>query len=559
MKKSIVLIITLLVWISPAWSEVKAFVDREDIRANETFMLTVESDEFTNESPDLSVLPKQITVLGSSKYHRSSTVNGISTTQLGWKIQCQIIEPGVFTIPAITLDGNSTKPIQVTVKPSSDTFSSDENFESIMLKAELSASEVFVQEQLIYTVKLFRAVQTQYASLTEPNVENAIIEKLGEDASYETQINGTRYWVLERKYAIFPQQSGALEISPVTFSADVVQSGSGQFGRILGRTRPVSVSTTKQQVTIKPYPANHSGSWLPSAQLIINSRWSDAKDFIVGQPSTWTITIEGLGVHENQLPEIKLPQTNGVKWYPDTAQKSRQVSQGGIIGQRIERIAVVPTASGEVQLPKLEIPWFNTQSQQYETAVLEAQTIKVKPDPEAQVYSKPEQTSATPLVANTSSEVISPSVIREQSLFWPITSLILAVLWILTLIFYRRNHQVISVEHKSTVKKSSSKQILMDSLSKSGTKEANQKIYNALYQWMNEVSVFRSYREHLSRITHSDLKNLLKSLETSLYSQSHQQNWNGAAQLKQALKRIEMDLNAEDKVSVEPLKPLYPR
>ncbi len=529
---------------------IKAYVDRQEVHSNETFTLVVELDEFTTDTPDLSVLPKEISVLSNSKYHRSSIVNGITETQLGWKIQLMANEAGVFTIPSISVNGQSSQPIQIKVKQPSDTFSTDGDLEAIMLKGEVSKPEVYVQEQVIYTLKLFRSVQTQYASLTEPNIQDAIVEKLGDDHQYESIIDGKRYWILERKYAVFPQKSGELIIPKIIFSADVVQRGSSGYGRILGRTQPVTIATDEVKLKVSPYPAGHSGLWLPSKQITIDSRWSDPKDKVVGEPSTWTITIKGVGLHENQLPELQLPPTEGIKWYPDTAQKQRSITSEGIIGERVERVAVVPTRDGKIQLPKLTFRWFNTETKQYEDAVLPSQTIKVLPGAE-QNY--------TPVISETTPEHTQPQVITESSPLWKWAAYVFAALWILTLMLYLNKSSTTNSREfnrrASRPQPIASKTRLINACREGNTKA----IYTALLFWLNEVTgKEQTLQQHVAAIKSESIKNSLLLLESSLFS-PEQQHWTDAIKLKDWIKVIEQDIKSNQKSDQQTVLPeLYP-
>lgn len=533
-------------------ANIKAYTDREQVHSNETFTLVVELDEYTSDTPDLSVLPKELSILSSSKYHRSSTVNGVSETQLGWKIQLMATEPGIYTIPAIEVENQQSQPIQVTVKQANNSFDSEDKLDAIMLKAELSKESVYVQEQMVLTIKLFRGIQTQYASLTEPSIDNAIIEKLGDDTQYESMIDGQRYLILERKYAVFPQQSGQLTIPPVTFSADVIQKGSSGFGRMLGRTKPVTISTQQQSIEVKPYPKNHTGQWLPSEKLSIESRWSDPHGKVEGEPSTWTITLTGVGLHENQLPEIKLPKTNGVKWYPDTAEKTRSISNKGITGKRVERIAVVPTRAGKIELPELSFRWFNTQTGQYETATLPAETINVQPNNE--------QSEAPTTLSTTPVEQTQPSPQKSNqtapSSLWQWSTYGFALLWLLTLIYSLLNRKTSHSELKleAAPVTSDAKTALLNAINS----QDNQAIYQSLSFWLNDINSQQPFKSHLSALNNDTIKNSLMELEDSLYSPD-KPDWNDASKLKQWLKTIENDLALAKGINkTNKLPPLYP-
>ncbi|NVJ59296.1 MAG: protein BatD [Gammaproteobacteria bacterium] len=563
MRTQYLIYLCLIFGLSVSHAAVTAVVDRDQVSTNETFTLTIELDEFISGSPDLSVLPPSIQELGSSKFQRSSTINGQTQVQMGWKIQLMIDKEGVYTIPAIPVDKYKTAPIQITVKPASNSYSADEKADAIMLKSELSTENIYVQQQLIYTVRLYRAVQTQYASLTEPNIENALVEKLGEDSQYEAMIDGTRYWVLERRYAIFPQESGKLTIPKVIFSADVVQRSGSGYGRILGRTKPVTVATEPSTVKVQSFPKNHDGVWLPSENVSLKARWSETKEKVVGEPSTWTITLTGVGLHENQLPELEFPPVDGLKYYPDTAEKSRKISNSGLIGQRVERIAVVPTKSGKITLPPVSIRWFNVKTEQYETATLEPEVINVLENPEL----NQSQSVVTPTNLESQESANVTGSTEGQSgasndLVWKITTLIFAILWILTLMLYllnkkRPNAYSDDMPQSSRLPNTPNKERLIQALA---TESANES-YQAMLNWLHELNgASISYSDAMERINDKKLREALQNLEKSIFS-ANATPWDDYKLVRRHLNDIEAALKLKIKNqnnNNEKLRPLYP-
>ncbi|MEE4244205.1 MAG: BatD family protein [Kangiellaceae bacterium] len=529
-----------------AQAAIKAAVDRQEIHANETFTLVVELDEYTSSTPDLSVLPRDIIILGTSKYHRSSTINGVQKTQLGWKIQLMVKEPGVYTIPAITVDKQATQPVMLKVKETTDTFDSGEELKAIMLKSEVNKSEIYVQEQLLLKVKLYRSVQTQYASLTEPQIDDVLIEKVGDDKQYESTIDGKRYWILERQYAIFPQTSENFTIPKIVFNADVVDRRSNSYGRMLGRTKPVSIAADEIKVSVKPFPNNHQGTWLPGRDLTIESYWADTKEKIVGEPSTWTITIKGNGLHENQLPELILPKVDGLKWYPDTAEKSRTFNSDGIIGQRTERIAVVPTKDGDLRLPELSFKWFNTETEQYEVATLPAQSIYVQPSQN--------QTQFIPTITQTVSE---PSAIAESSNinYWQLSTLLLSLLWIVTILFFglrKPTYSYATNRSKTTPTVTDSYKQVLQAISEKN----NARIYSSVVTWLNEKFGTRALADHVKAFDDKLFKVTMLKLERSLFAQPSD-NWSDYAQIKMLVKKYNKQVATQPNSENE-LRSLYP-
>src|SRR5690606_31230077 len=97
----------------------------------------------------------------------------------------------------------------------------------IFLRSTVSKDSVYVQEQLLYSIKIYWSISfDQGAQLTSPQVADAVVQQLGTDSNHQEVVNGINYNVTERKFVIFPQSSGELVIPPVYFSASVGRRGS---------------------------------------------------------------------------------------------------------------------------------------------------------------------------------------------------------------------------------------------------------------------------------------------------------------------------------------------
>ena len=192
-------------------ADIVVSVDRNPVVQNESFKLLFNASESPDNDPDFSPLNEKLKVLNQRKNTKSSWVNGQSSSQITWALDVLAKEAGELVIPSVSFGDDVTAPLKITVvdnAAASTASSTDELF----LEVEANTEEAYVQSQILYTVRLYQRVQLEQASLTEPTLENAIVEKLGEDKQYSTQINGVNYSVFERVYAIFPQQSGARKI-----------------------------------------------------------------------------------------------------------------------------------------------------------------------------------------------------------------------------------------------------------------------------------------------------------------------------------------------------------
>ncbi len=433
-------LIILIVLALPISAKVEQSIDRQDISAGETFVLDLKIDHNTDSQPDLSLIPADFTIVSSSQYQHTQIINGSRSSVKGWKIKLKTLKTGKITLPAITIGNESSKPIELNIKDSSNEIALNGQLKAIFLDAKVSSEKIYVQQQMVFTISLYRAVQTHYASLTEPTAGNSIIEKLGDDTQFEKIIDNKRYIVTQRKYAIFPQESGDIEISPVTFTADV-NDNNRRRSTFLNSTRPISVSTQPIKIAVKPKPANAPTPWLPAENVTLTDRWSpNPQSLKVGEPITWTVNLTVQGLSESQLPEINFPTIQGLQLYPDTPQKERNITPNGVQGQRIEKFAVIPSQSGEITIPEVKLQWWNTKTDSVQTAVLPPRTFNVLPSDNQQA-----QTPELPTVKV--EPVIKEPVLSENNLAWKYTSAGLLLLWLLTLLAYFKKSPTVTAQY----------------------------------------------------------------------------------------------------------------
>ena len=182
----------------------------------------------------------------------------------------------------------------------------------------------------------------------------------------------------EIRYAIFPEESGTLEIPAQTFTARESSGrrssfGFGSSGRQLTRsTKPISL-------TVLPRPASFAATtWLPAHKLEIQEIWSTPPDQLrTGESATRTIKITGEGLQGAQLPPTLFPATEGLKYYPDQPVIQDTESSAGLTGLRTDSAALIPTREGNWKIPEVRIPWWDTNSDQVRYAVLPEQEIVV--------------------------------------------------------------------------------------------------------------------------------------------------------------------------------------
>ncbi|MGX5174243.1 BatD family protein [Aliikangiella sp. IMCC44653] len=557
-------IISLSIFFSAcSLAEVTATVDRIDISAGETFQLEIISENATDEQPDLSLIPKDFTIVSNSQYSHTQIINGKRSFLKGWKIKLKTLKTGKVTIPPISVGSEFTNPIELEIKDASDQLELNGQKKTIFLEANVDQESPYVQQQVVLTITLYRAVNTHYARLSEPHAANSIVEKLGDDIQFEKSINNRRYVVTQRKYAIFPQQSGELTIGAINFTADVNDSNQRGYGNFLSSTRPVSITTKPIDLNVRPQPQNASSPWLPAHKVALTQHWTpDTSELKVGEPITWTISLAVDGLSESQLPEIKVPNIEGLQWYYDTPQKERKVTPSGIKGQRIEKIAVIPSKQGKVTIPDITLEWWDINSNSKKQAKLAGRTINVVAGAanNALITSPP----LLPQVTQPQEQPIINPADSENLRVWQLLTGVATLLWLITLTLLVLKKSPKQVSKNTAVEVNQQITAQAKTHKKACITAINNKDYPAiekhLLNWLallGHVQI-NSIGKLISKLQDSPLKDSLIELQSVRYSAQQQDK---DIQLKNLdLDELNKQLNLQPRqAACSVIPPLYPR
>lgn len=431
--------------------------DRDPAVVNESFVMIFESDADVDGDPDFSPLNSDFQILSTGESSNMTIVNGRISTTKRWTLYVIARHTGKLDIPSISFGNDRSTPSSINVVKE-DPGGVAGNEREIFLEVEASPKNPYVQSEVIYKIRLFRAVATANASLSDPpevKGATAVVEKIGEDRSYDTRLNGKLYGVVEREYAVFPQASGPLTIEPIIFQGQVSR-GSSFFSSPFGRQpRTVVIQSDPVTLDVRAIPAAFNGKhWLPAKNITITEEWSDYPlEFELDQPLTRTVTVTAKGLTASQLPVLPEWKSSAFKQYPDqpTLEDDKRIS--GITGKRVEKIAMIPNQAGTFTLPEIKIPWWNTDSNKMEYATLPEREVLIK-SPAAERNSSFPGVSPPPKVDLTLPEIgigqetqgteagesqsLNRNADQNREILWQVISLSLLVVWLITLVLWRR-------------------------------------------------------------------------------------------------------------------------
>ena len=544
MNRICVLLLLLCCWTLPAHAlGLVASVDRDQLDSGETVELTLESSDATLfGKPDLRPLDALFEVRGTRQVNHLTNLSDDNKATTRWIITLQPKQSGTVTIPPLQVGDYHSQPIQLTVSPSS---ARENELAPVFIESSLDQPSIYVQAQSILTLRIYHSVALyDDSSLTPLHLSDAIVEQLGESRTYEKMINGVRHGVIELRYGIYPQHSGQLIIPAQTFSATQVDSQQATAPAPLGPKpgKMIHVTSAEIPLEVKPKPADYpaTAAWLPARSLSMSESWNPEPDHCqVGDSLTRTLTLKAEGLSSAQLPALPATDVNGLRRYPDLPLLSNQISENGLIGSREEREALVPTRVGQVELPAVEVVWWNTHEDRLERSYLPARTLQVAENPSLAVD--------TP-VSN------EPLALRDDSTLWrwQVSTLILTFTSLLGFgLWWRARWQPAILRAAQT---GPSPRTLLDDLKRACLANDPQATRQALDAWARQQP--ETLAEMAARFVL--LSDALDGLNGALYSETGQ-HWQGE-ELWKAIRSIPAAEREQDAGSdSSSLPPLYPK
>ena len=551
--------VTLLLLVSAAASAaVTARVDRPTVDLNESFTLEIIVDSNTDLEPDLVPLEESFFVGQISKLSNTSIFNGEIRRSLTWTVALMPKATGVQEIPPISIGTEKSEPVRITVNEPTNAPPGEAD---VFVTSEVDLDETYVQAQILYRIRIYRAVATRQPALREPTITGveALVELAGDERQYEAVLNGRAYNVIERVIALYPQESGEIQISPARFEARVLRDG-----RITGRKVFTSESHTIKVLPIPAPPASHpNATWLPARDVQLSEDWSRSPDELaVGEPVTRNVSLSALGQIETQLPAIEAPEVDGLNIYVDQPELGRTLEDGGIRGVREDQYAIIGLAGGELELPAVEVPWWDIAAGEWKIATLPVRTLTVRGEAIVPVsVAPPVELPAEGSAAETSPA--EPVTVIVADSFWQRAAELLAVLWILTIAAWwwssrskpRRSFEPREPELPPVHKRQSQ---LLKKARKAAMAGDGAGVRVAVLDWGQLQWPDKAPRNigDLSNRVAPPLADELRKLSSASYGPSGRE-WNGE-DLAKALKSVSVLRPGEKRMAREQLPPLMP-
>ena len=241
----------------------------------------------------------------------------------------------------------------------------------LFLTAQVSSTKIYVEQQVIYTLKFYRRVKVSDLSLSLSDMEHIVYKQLGKPLEYESVYNGKRYQVVEVSHAVIASKDGDYSIEPARMTMTVYESsrrsGHSFFDDpFFSSGRPVTLAGETLKLHVMPLPK--AGRPTDFSGLIgdfeIGSALSPSQ-IKEGESATLTVVVSGRG-NVKRIPDLTIPEIEHVKVYADQPELELDTDRKGLIGSKTMKWAFVPESKGDYKIPPVSVSFFNTARGQYE-------------------------------------------------------------------------------------------------------------------------------------------------------------------------------------------------
>lgn len=388
-------------------------VDRTQVALNESLRLEVVLNKATNDAIDFSQLTQQFEIINKQRSSRQSIINGQLSASTQWTFILLPREQGELIIPSFQYKGIYSEAITISVD---DSHQKSTRSDDVFLDVTVDKNSVYVQEQVLLTLRLYYRISLNSYEATDLELDNAIFEVVREN-QFNTRLDNQQFKVLEMVYAVHPQTTGTLTIPSQTWRLKKLSRGFGfsyddEF--LITRSDPLTVD-------VKPIPEKASAKhWLPSTQLTLEPKWQDSIiQARVGEPLNLELLLSANGLNASQLPEIQLPEAENLTIYKGQSSTSNVASSKGVLGKRTQQFAIIPQKAGTWELPEINFSWWNLNTDQEEVIQVPAQTIVV-------AASQLEDNAA--FFTPEPEDIPAKETVVKTSIFWKLSTLALLLI-----------------------------------------------------------------------------------------------------------------------------------
>lgn len=429
--RAVAAVLALLGLAGGAQADTRAWLDRSAVAVGEPVTLNIETDQGTG-VPDYAPLRASFALSDQSSSRQVQVVNGAMTVRALFGVVLTPRQAGELTIPALRVGSASTAPLRLSVSGAAGAGApgAAQGDASVFVETVVDDRQPYVQQSVGVVVRLYFAAQLASGELDLDTPDGASLQRIGEDVSAVKAVNGRQYNVVERRFLLVPERSGALVLPGARFSGRAV---GGFFDDFFDRGNgALSARGASQTLQVRAQPDSAPQPWLPLHDLRLRYT-ATPQQATAGQAVQLVVEAVADGAARAQFPELPTPAVADAQVFAEPAQYDEHYAGGTPQLRLTRRYSIVPNHAGALVVPGLRMDWWDVAAGAAREARLPDVTLQVAPGSGGFAAAPP---SPSPAVATQAAAPDRPLPgVAAPFRPWPWIGLagVFALLWLATL------------------------------------------------------------------------------------------------------------------------------
>ncbi|MDT3558556.1 BatD family protein [Stenotrophomonas maltophilia group sp. msm1] len=361
----------LLLWLPLlAWAQPRAWLDRDRIALGDTVMLNVESDQG---APDFTPLRTDFDLSGQTSSRQVEWRNGSMQQRTLYGVALTPRRSGALVVPGLQVGSVRTAPLTLQVDAAA--VAGPDSNAVAFIETVVDDETPYVQQSVGVVVRLYFASQLASGELVLDTPAGASLQRVGDDRTDVRQVNGRRYNVVERRFLLVPERSGALRLAGARFSG---RSAGGFFDDFFGggdgRMNATGADRTLQ---VQAQPAQAPQPWLPLQGLQLRYTSAPARAH-AGEAANVVVEAIAEGATRAQFTDLPVPDVgNAAQVFAEPAQYEESFNGSTPRLKITRRYSIVPRQPGSLVVPGPRLPWWDVRAGKPQEAKLPDLTLAV--------------------------------------------------------------------------------------------------------------------------------------------------------------------------------------
>ncbi len=455
-KNILILIFLIFLFITPTLSQnpegIELYVSPREGAQSDSYTLVIKVDwEKYNTQPEIEE-NEDFAIIGSGMSTQTKVVNGDISVSREFSFSLRAKKIGELFTPNVRISQKDKKfNIKgLRVKVSKRDLSKINTDRNIIFRQTASKLSAYTGEQIKTAMELYFKIAAYNIDFKPKQDEGFWTEDWGEIKKLNTKLGGDDYTLFKLNRSIYPLSPGTHVLKPKTMKAEVRDSKprsidpynpSSIFDSFLTNRmlKKVEIQAKELEIEVLPLPKPNASlnNWDSSTTLVGTTKLEtnfDSKEVKLGDTKNFKIILTSHG-NLSPIKEIPFPSNDTYQVYQELNEFKKKETTSGIVMQKVFNVSLVPSKPGEIDLPNINISYFDVKTKAYKKTSIENLTFKV-----AGEISKNEE-SEIDKTPYTNSEPIKELTYKEKSFFQKLseqisTGLAIFILTLLLLIAF---------------------------------------------------------------------------------------------------------------------------